>query len=146
MKRFFSALIIACLWLSSLNTVQAADSWETMGKVSFKLKYDKELGYDLEIPVFSADVLELEGSTVYLSGYMIPMNGVNKQNYFVISKFPVAQCFFCGGAGPETVAEVYCKKAIPYTTKIVSIKGRLELNFSDPNQLIYIIRDAELNM
>ena len=129
-----------------LASFMYADAWSSLAKVSFKLQYDKELGYDLEIPIFSADVLELDGSTITLTGYMIPMNGVNKQNYFVLSKFPAAQCFFCGAAGPETVVEVYAKKPITYTTKIVSIKGRLELNANDPNQLMYILRDAELNL
>jgi hypothetical protein len=53
-------------------------------------------------------------------------------------------CFFCGGAGPESVMEVYAKEAIKYTTEAIIIKGKLELNSNDVNQLMYILNDAEM--
>ena len=51
-------------------------------------------------------------------------------------------CFFCNGAGPETVMEVYAKESIKYTSEPIIIKGKLELNDSDINRLFYALHDA----
>ena len=53
-------------------------------------------------------------------------------------------CFFCGGAGPETVMEVYAKEAINYTAEPITIRGRLQLNSGDINRLIYSLSEAKL--
>ena len=53
-------------------------------------------------------------------------------------------CFFCGGAGPETIMEVYTKEEIDYTAEAVIVKGVLKLNDSDINRLIYALEDVEL--
>jgi len=53
-------------------------------------------------------------------------------------------CFFCGGAGPETVMEVFAKEPIKYSAEPVMLKGKLELNDSDVNRLIYTLKDVEI--
>ena len=53
-------------------------------------------------------------------------------------------CFFCGGAGPETVMEVVAKEEIEYSAEAVVIKGKLELNDSDINRLMFAMSDATL--
>ena len=51
--------------------------------------------------------------------------------------------FFCGGAGPETVMEIYAKTPIKFTSEAVTIRGKLELNSDDVNRLIYSLTNAE---
>ena len=53
-------------------------------------------------------------------------------------------CFFCGGAGPETVMEVTALEGIEYTAEPIIIKGVLRLNDSDINKLMYAIEEVEL--
>ena len=54
-------------------------------------------------------------------------------------------CYFCGGAGPETVAEVYAKDPIKYTTRRITIKGKLVLNNSgEIDKMFYILHDAKI--
>jgi hypothetical protein len=53
-------------------------------------------------------------------------------------------CFFCGGAGPETVLEVSALEPIKYTAEAITIKGKLELNDEDINRLIYSLTDVVL--
>jgi hypothetical protein len=53
-------------------------------------------------------------------------------------------CFFCGGAGPETVMEVYAKESVKYTAEAIILRGKLELNDSDVNRLMYILNNAEM--
>lgn len=55
----------------------------------------------------------------------------------------MASCFFCGGAGPETIIEVIFKKKPPFKTdQIVEITGILELNADDVDHCNYILKEA----
>jgi hypothetical protein len=81
---------------------------------------------------------------VEIKGYIIPVEGYKNQKEFVFSAFPYSMCFFCGGAGPETVMEVFSKEPIKYTAEAIIIRGKLELNDSDVNRLMYILNNAEL--
>jgi len=42
------------------------------------------------------------------------------------------------------VMEIVAKKPVPYTADPIKLKGRLELNATDINRLMYALRDAEL--
>ena len=53
-------------------------------------------------------------------------------------------CFFCGGAGPETVMEVEASEPVKFQADAIYLKGRLELNADDINRLMYKIVDARL--
>ena len=53
-------------------------------------------------------------------------------------------CFFCGGAGPETVIEVETTEPIEYTADPITIRGKIALNDEDPNRLMYAMTGAVL--
>jgi hypothetical protein len=53
-------------------------------------------------------------------------------------------CFFCGGAGPETVMEVQSTEPVKYTAEPVTIKGKLVLNADDVNRLMYLLEEVVL--
>jgi hypothetical protein len=53
-------------------------------------------------------------------------------------------CFFCGGAGPETVMDVFATNPVEYSAEQVTLRGKLELNATDINRLMYALTDAEL--
>jgi len=58
----------------------------------------------------------------------------------------MASCFFCGGSGPETVAELrlHPKSIRRYATdEILSFKGTLMLNEKNSESLNYVILNAE---
>ena len=102
------------------------------------------MGYEMESPVFGKKLTGLEGKSITLRGYIVPLEEMRGHKYFVLSALPYNICFFCGAAGPETVAEVYLKKDIEYTEKAITIRGVLQLNEKDPLHLMYILKDAEL--
>ena len=102
------------------------------------------LGFKVDVPVFSEDIKAMSGKVITIKGYIIPVEGYKSHKEFVFSAFPYNMCFFCGGAGPETVMEVTSKEAIKYSAEPITIKGKLELNDSDVNRLIYGLKDAEL--
>ena len=138
-------LIVFVLLASSVFTTAEAQSdiWKTLAKITFQKQYDEMMGFKVDVPVFSADVEALAGQEITVKGYIIPVEGYKSHKEFVFSAYPYNMCFFCGGAGPETVMEVYAKDAIKYTAEAVILKGKLELNSADINRLIYILNDVE---
>ena len=51
-------------------------------------------------------------------------------------------CFFCGGAGPESVMEVESKEPIKYTAESIILQGTLRLNADDINRLMFKMDNA----
>ncbi|MEM8526763.1 MAG: hypothetical protein AAGG68_19135 [Bacteroidota bacterium] len=127
------------------TTAQSSDKnmWKTLAKITFKKQYDEMLGFKVDVPVFSDIVKKYEGKKIEIKGYIVPVEGYKGHKEFVFSAFPYNMCFFCGGAGPETVMEVYAKDEVEYTAEAIIIKGKLELNDSDINRLMYALKDAE---
>lgn len=148
MKKSLILSAFALLFMGvSLNQVQAQSDtnlWQDLADLTFKKEYDEMLGFKVDVPVFSETLKQLEGKEVTVKGYIIPVEGYKSHTEFVFSAYPYNMCFFCGGAGPETVMEVYAIEAIKYTAEPVTIKGKLELNDSDINRLIYALNDATM--
>lgn len=128
--------------LSGLALQAQAPIWKTLGKLTYIKEYDDFLGFKIDKPVFSDDVKALEGTQITVKGFIIPVEGYKSHSEFVFSAFPYNMCFFCGGAGPETVMEVYARGPIEYTAEPVTIKGTLRLNADDINRLMYALEDA----
>ncbi len=145
-KGFYWVLLCFGVFLSSSISAQddaGVNSWKTLSKITFRKQYDELMGFKVDIPVFSDDVKALAGKEIIVKGYIIPTEGYKSHTEFVFSAFPYNMCFFCGGAGVETVMEVEAKEPIDFTAEAVTIKGILELNDSDINRLIYILKDVE---
>lgn len=145
MKKIFLLISIA-LFTTALfgqdEAAQAPNMWKTLGKITFKKEYDEMMGFKVDVPVFSKDVQALEGKEITVRGYIIPVEDYGGQKEFVFSAFPYNMCFFCGGAGPETVMKVSASEAIPYTAEAITIRGTLTLNSTDRNELMYALSGA----
>ena len=141
-------LCIVLLSALSIGVVYGQETteniWQSLAKITYTKQYDELLGFKVDVPVFSEEVKALEGQEIEIKGYVIPVEGYKSHTEFIFSAFPYNMCFFCGGAGPETVMEVYADEAIQYKTEAIKIKGTLELNDSDINQLMYVLRDVRL--
>jgi hypothetical protein len=144
MKNLISVLIL----LSSFGVMaQFSDSgknWETMADVKYEKSKD-EYG-EIYVPKFGDEVKKMSGKMVSLKGFIIPFEGMFEPKHIILSSLPVASCFFCGGSGPETVAEAYLKTEVKYTAKPVTVTGRLELNDTDYDQLMYVLKDATVKI
>lgn len=124
--------------------LSAARMWHALSKITFKKVYDEFQGFKVDVPVFSEGVRKYDGQEIVIRGYIVPSQGYEGQTEFFLSAYPYNMCFFCGGAGPETIMEVYTKEEIDYTAEAVIVKGVLRLNDSDINRLIYALEDVEL--
>ncbi len=115
--------------------------WKSLSKVSYKVEED-ESG-SLYVPEFSGAAKQLEGRIVSVSGYIVPFDGMFKPQHIILSALPLSSCFFCGVGGPETVMEVFLKETIKYTESPVTVKGKLKLNATDYEKLMYVLEEAE---
>ena len=142
MRTLLLLFFIATASLTYAQDVSADNAWKTLGKITFTKQYDELLGFKVDVPVFSEDVKGLAGEEITLKGYIIPTDGYKSHKEFVFSAFPYNMCFFCGGAGPETVIEVAATEPITFTGDPITIRGTLELNDQDVNRLIYSLTDV----
>ncbi len=142
MIRFVSILLITLFCTSIQAQNSTKNIWKTLSKITYKKEYDELMGFKIDIPVFSKPIKELENQEIVVKGYIIPVEGYKSHKEFIFSAFPYNMCFFCGGAGPETVMEVEASEAIEYTAEQIVLKGTLVLNDSDINRLMYLIKDA----
>ena len=120
----------------------AQEVWKSLSEVTYKISQDN-FG-ELYVPVFSENIKKLEGKVVEADGYIIPFEGMFKPTHIILSSLPLAECFFCGSGGPETVMEVLLSSPIKYTSKRVKVRGKLTLNTADPEKLMYILKEAVL--
>lgn len=140
-------IFVVALFISSGVLAQFTNSsknWETMADVKYEKSQD-EYG-EIYVPKFGEEVGKMSGKVVSLKGFIIPFEGMFEPKHIILSSLPVASCFFCGGSGPETVAEAYLKEEVKYTAKPVTVTGRLELNDTDYDQLMYVLKDATVEI
>jgi len=145
MKRFVSIFIFLIICVQGYS--QQLVTWEQLSTVEWYTKFVKSLGDYYDLPHFSFEIQELQGKEIQISGFYIPI--ATEGNVFALSSQPSSMCFFCGGAGPESVIEVSVKKEDNKLKhiridKFIKMKGILNLNKIDPDHLIYILKDAEL--
>ncbi len=136
------SLILFSYYANSQGGDNAFRTWKILAEIDYKKATD-EYG-EIYVPKFSEATKKLEGTKITLPGYIIPFEGMFKPDHIILSSLPIASCFFCGTGGPETVAEAHLKENVKYTAKLVLVTGTLELNDTDTNQLMYILRDAKI--
>jgi hypothetical protein len=139
MKKFFA--VFAFLSICSVSFGQEL-TWKILADVSWERKYNKEYDEHINYPKFGSIVKPFDKKEVTIKGYLLPVEV--EGDYIVISAFPYQSCFFCGGAGVESVMEVYLKKKKTVKALQIKVKGRLELNATDVNHLVYLLKDAEI--
>lgn len=144
MKALYSVLILILFSSILIGQDKQESAWKTLAKITYKKQYDELMGFKIDVPVFSGPVKALSEKEITIKGYIIPVEGYKSHKEFIFSAFPYNMCFFCGGAGPETVMEVEAAEPVEYTAEQVVLKGTLYLNDSDINRLMYLLKDATL--
>jgi hypothetical protein len=128
----------------------AGGLWEVLLELQFDIALDEALNDVVMRPMFTQEIKDLNNKVVEIEGFIVPFEivadatGRDDGSMFMLSAFPAATCFFCKGAGPESVMEVYPAKPIPYTKNKVKIKGKLVLNDFDYLKMAYLLEDAEM--
>lgn len=145
MKKMVFALLAGLILLSGMVSPEP-DMWAMFSKTKFVERLNKEWGMNFLYPNFPEELKAFDGKEVTISGFYIPLD-LSNDNIAVLSKFPMAECFFCGGSGPESVVVGYLKnpsKRKIKTDEIIKIRGVLSLNEEDIEELNFILLDAEI--
>ncbi len=117
-------------------------TWNDLKDVRFKKRLNIEMGMFFLYPTFGPKVTALNGQEIVIKGYTIP---IDMEGTFVVSQNPMAMCFFCGKAGPESMMQLkFNRKQHFKTDEIHSFKGKLRLNPDNVNELNYILEEATL--
>ncbi|UII81300.1 hypothetical protein [Flagellimonas sp. CMM7] len=139
LKPFLVVLFIT--FVSSFGTAQIQLTWDHFDDVSFKPEYNAVYDMNFLMPTFGDQIQAFKGEQVKIRGYFLDISGSG--DVFLVSKNPMASCFFCGAAGPETIIEVRFKTKPPFKTdQIVQVTGVLELNRDNVDHCNYILKEA----
>lgn len=121
-------------------------TWKMLSDVVFNDEYSEEVQAYVPYPTFGASLRAIEGKEVAIEGYIIPLEETGDETILVLSAQPYSSCFFCGGAGPESVMDIKLRPGIDQqftTDDRVKFRGKLRLNDDDLYYLNYILEKAE---
>jgi hypothetical protein len=124
-------LLLVCSTCFSQQKV----TWENLSEIEYTEKkfplYDELFLY----PLYSDSVKALEGKQITIKGYFSNIDPEGK--LFILSKWPMSSCFFCGQGGPETAIELEFSDNPNFKTdNIINITGTLKLNADDVEHFI----------
>lgn len=133
-------LLSTLLLFSVYSQAQLIVDWSAFTGTGYELNED---GAYVN-PEYTETLKQLDGKMIMLKGYIVPVD-VQLQTY-VLSAYPLAQCFFCGNAGPETVVQLYFKNAPPrlLTDQYVVLMGRLKLEQVKPGSFFFTLFETQL--
>lgn len=135
MKRLLLILVTIAL-LPIATFAQEAITWETLAQV--KLKRDD----GRFVPEFEAAVSDLDGKTIEIQGFMLPLDQAAEQQHFILSSIPVADCYFCMPGGPESMVEIKAATGVEFTYNPITVTGTFEVLEDDPMGMYYRLTDA----
>ncbi|MFN4146824.1 MAG: DUF3299 domain-containing protein [Runella sp.] len=155
----FSIILLVCLGSAKQAPAEKTDkfryralsgnkpikiTWETLRDVTFKKKWYPEESVYMLYPTFGPNITKLNGKEVALTGYVLPIDA--ESNLYALSAFPFSACFFCGGAGPESVVGLKFKKNSRKfkTDERHTMVGILKLNADNIYELNYNLENAEV--
>lgn len=120
---------------------QQAITWQQLSGVSYAYVERSHQTIWYGAPSFAPEVQALDGKLVQISGYVLP--AAFEDGFYYLSANPFNTCFFCGGAGQESVIELRLRnpKEKYRTDEWATFTGVLRLN-SRELEITYILEDA----
>ncbi|MBR9854339.1 MAG: hypothetical protein GYB37_07135 [Algicola sp.] len=134
-------IIVFFLLSASFSFSQTEINWWDLARIDYTEKFFPDYGENFLYPEFSDHMKSLEGKKVAITGYFLNIDPSGKM--FILSKNPMASCFFCGMGGPETAMELEFKSKPNFNTDdVLYVTGTLKLNADDVQHFNYILTDA----
>jgi len=144
--KFFSSFIFFLFFIFQNVLAQNQSAWELFERVKFVDVYVELYGMSMPWPEFTSQDLDWQGKEVIIAGYIIPTAEAAGFDGLIVSKFPYAQCFFCGEAGIESIALFQPKGEMPDfdLNKAYVFRGKIKFKDEDFEKLNFIINDGIL--
>lgn len=123
--------------LFSGTTIAQENVWNTL----FLIKY--ETG-GMGNGKFEDIIKDMDGDEITVRGYIIPLSGKRAQSQFMFSAYPYNTCFFCGGAGPESVMETSMQagKTVEFSEKPITLRGTFRYQANSETEIFYRLENA----
>lgn len=134
-------------------------SWKELTTIYRKEIYDKKSDNEKENTLFYKEVIlnkngdkptislkDVEGKEVTIRGYFLDLGADSM--WYMLSRFPFENCFFCTGVGPETVielAEFQNQKTKLRTDDIVTVTGTLYL-IKEEDEYFYTLKNCTVKL
>lgn len=133
--------------------ITASNSAYSQLKLSWKDVIDvyaKEVTFSEKNPAIAIkgqgkSLKDIEGKVITITGYFLDLDPDGE--WFMVSKNPFATCFFCGGAGPETVIELLKYKNVKKkfkTDDIVEVTGTLRMIAENEDDVGFVLDNASV--
>ena len=138
-------IILIITWLSILTLQAQTDlSWDILADVSFEEEKIEGTDSYWLVPTFGEMINLFDKQEVIISGYLIIVD--LEDNFCVLSRHPFSSCFFCGGAGPESIIELQFDEPVKGVKmdQRVLVQGRLQLNKSDVDHFNFIVTNVRI--
>ncbi|MEM9648001.1 MAG: hypothetical protein AAF969_05940 [Bacteroidota bacterium] len=135
--------LIVLVWIGSYGNSQTVLQWSDLSEgISWERSSPDALFPGFQRATFSPEMKNLEGKQVIITGHLLVLDG--KQSVYLLSKNPMASCFFCGNGGPETIVDLtFDEKPSFVMDELLSVKGILYLNANNPNACYYRIENVD---
>jgi uncharacterized protein len=122
------------------DTPPGGVAWSLLESTKEITRTDKA-GFIISKPNFPAAVRALNGKTVRVSGYMMPLENGALQTHFVLLAYP-PDCPFHLNPNPTQFIEVKTKSGLTFDYRVKTIEGKLELHGQDESGIFYKIFDG----
>ncbi|MCG8575725.1 MAG: hypothetical protein MI810_12630 [Flavobacteriales bacterium] len=118
-------------------------AWKKLLDIQYRLQHFETKEVDMFSPVFGEELEALNGKEVIIEGFVIPFD--EEGELIALSSNPYSSCYFCGNASPASVISMFLKdKDGRYDLDdYKKFKGKLRLNYDDPDLFYYVLEDAE---
>ena len=112
--------------------------WEDLSHT--KVKLDEKTGlFNMQ---YSDSVKALEGKSMAVTGFMMPLEGGEEQKHFLLCK-RTPTCPFCMPGGPTEVIEINSDTPVKWVDDMVRIEGALKLLPANDNGMLYQLNGAK---
>ncbi|HAO14296.1 hypothetical protein [Tenacibaculum sp. C7A-26P2] len=134
-------IIIFLIFMCNYILAQEKLTWKEFSDVTFKSEYNTLYKASYLVPTFGKVIKSYEGKKIKIKGYFIDISGDGEM--LILSKNPMAACYFCGGSGPESIIEIAFQKPPSFKTdEVIEVEGILKLNNEDVEHCNYILEKA----
>lgn len=110
--------------------------WEVLLEVDWILT-----SYSMDA-VLSDNIKELHGKTVIVEGFMFPLEFKRKHKRFLLSRWPMIECQFCGPGEAESMIFIETDQELAYDTKMFRIQGTFMLSDDVEMGILYELKNA----
>ena len=115
------------------------DIWQSFWQC--KVSLDKK-NYTYSIK-YTPQVKAMEGKTITVSGFMMPLEATEKFNHFLLSK-RTPTCGFCPPGEPNEIVEVFTKEPVKYSEGIVIVTGKFKFTQNPELGLFFQLNGSDV--